>query len=185
MPLVKHDEPVKTFFANSADPAFSKRVGFRGMHRGCDDLERFSFENGVEDSRVLAVAIAQQEVRRITRLLQLPHEVPCLLINPRSGRMRRDACEMNATRADLNEKEAVQSLQAQRLNREKVTRQELVTVVFQKRAPRGCSTVAFWGGRNAVTAQDVTDGRFANRHGQFFQLPGQLTPTPTVFACQL
>ena len=99
--------------------------------------------------------------------------------------MRRDACEMNATRADLNEKEDVQSLQAQRLNREKVTRQELVTVVFQKRAPRGCSTLTLWGGRNAMPAQDVADGRFPDRHRQFFQLPVQLTPTPTVFACQL
>jgi hypothetical protein len=56
--------------------------------------------------------------------------------------MRCDACEMNAARADLNQEEDVQSLQAQRLNREKVTRKPLVTAVFQKCAPRGCSTLA-------------------------------------------
>jgi hypothetical protein len=92
---------------------------------------------------------------------------------------------MNAARADLNEKEDVQGLQAQRLNREKVTRQELVTVVFPKRAPRGSSTLALWGWRNVMSTQDVLEGRFADRHRQLFQLPVQLTPTPTVFACQL
>ncbi len=35
-----------------------------------------------------------------------------------------------------------------------------------------------------MATQDVAEGRFADRHAQFFQLPVQLAAAPTVLACQ-
>ena len=56
--LVQNDESVKTFFADRTDPTLGKRIGFWRTHRCFDHVDSFGFEDGIEDGRVLAVAIA-------------------------------------------------------------------------------------------------------------------------------
>jgi len=55
--LVQHDELVKAFFADRTDPALGKGIGFGCAHRCFEDVDAFGFEDGVEDRRVLAIAI--------------------------------------------------------------------------------------------------------------------------------
>ena len=60
--LIENNKPVKTFFADTTDPALGKRVGFRCAYRCFDDIDPFDFE----DVYVLASAIADQAAGWIT-----------------------------------------------------------------------------------------------------------------------
>lgn len=60
-----HDqEPVETLGPGRADEALGDRVRPRRPHRRLDDLDAFAGKDGVEVSRELAVAVADQEAKR-------------------------------------------------------------------------------------------------------------------------
>src|SRR5205823_14172808 len=91
--------------------------------RCLDDLEAFACEDGVEVARELAVAIADQEVKRSRPLLERPDELASLLSDPRPGRVGGAAGQMEAAGAELDEEEYVQPLQRDRLDGEEIDRE--------------------------------------------------------------
>jgi hypothetical protein len=54
------------------DEAFGERVRFRRSHRCFDDLDAFAGEDGVEVAGELAVAVADQEAKRMSLVLECP-----------------------------------------------------------------------------------------------------------------
>jgi hypothetical protein len=100
-----------------------------------DCFNIFGSEDGIKDSAVFAVVITYHMGKYLLVRLQVPNDPVRLLQYPSTGRMRCNAGQMNPAGSDFNEKEDVQCLQAKCLNGEKIIRQKLVTVVFQKRAP--------------------------------------------------
>ena len=58
--LVPDDGAVEDLSTDGADSAFSKGVGYRGAHRGLEDLEAFGAKDLVEGVDELATPITNQ-----------------------------------------------------------------------------------------------------------------------------
>ena len=68
-------------------------------------------------------------------LIQLPDELPRLLRDPGIIGVSGPAGEMDTTRAQFDEEEHVQRLQANSLDREEIAREHVLSIVRQKGAP--------------------------------------------------
>jgi len=88
--------------------------------RRLDDLDSFAGEDGVEVTGELAVAVADEETKGRSPLLECPGELPGLPGDPGAGRVRCNPDEAYASAGKLNEKEHVQPLQRDRVDREEV-----------------------------------------------------------------
>ena len=120
----------------------------------------------------------------ILAFLNLPEEVACLLVHPSGRRMSGDTRQVNTTRSHFNEEKNIQSLQAERFNREEIAGQDLMAIVVQKRAPRAGASFTLRRGRNTVSTQDVTECGFTDGVTQLLQFALQLATTPTVLVPQ-
>ena len=79
---VEDQQPVEALGAHGSDEALSDRVCFGRADRCPDDLDAFAAEDGVEVSRELAVAIADEEAKWRRLLSQRPGELASLLGDP-------------------------------------------------------------------------------------------------------
>jgi len=61
-------QPVEAFPADASDPALGVRSCLRRPHRRSDDTDAFGAEDLVELARELALAITNQESRRVPRI---------------------------------------------------------------------------------------------------------------------
>jgi hypothetical protein len=120
--LVHDQEPVETFGADGADETLGGCVRLRRSHRRLDDLDAFACEDGVEVTGELAVTVTDQEAKRSRSLLQRSGELARQLGDPRPGRGRGTAGEVDAAAAEFDEEEHVQPLPRHRLDGEEVDR---------------------------------------------------------------
>jgi len=120
VPSVHDQEPVQALGRDGADEALGGRVRLRRPHRRPDDLDAFAGEDRVEVARERAIAIADQEAKRSSSLLERPGELARLLGDPWSGRVGGAAGEVDAPATQLDEEEHVQPLQRDRLDGEEV-----------------------------------------------------------------
>jgi hypothetical protein len=94
---VEDEEPVETLGADGANEALGDRIRLGRPDRCPDDLDAFTAEDGVEVTRELTVAIADQEANGRRSLRQGPGELACLLGYP--GRRPAWACSRRGGRA--------------------------------------------------------------------------------------
>ena len=66
LPTVKDEQPVETFAADAADPAFHVRVCVRRPDRGSDNACSLAAEECVERVGELGVPVVDQEARLLT-----------------------------------------------------------------------------------------------------------------------
>src|SRR6266508_3987158 len=86
MPPLEDQQPVEALGARGSDEALGDRVRFGRADRRSDDLDVFAAEDGVEVTRELAVAIADQEANRRRSFRQGPGELAaCWVIQALSG----------------------------------------------------------------------------------------------------
>ena len=76
----------------------------------------------VEDAGELGVPIVEKEPWRQLAVLNLPSQVPGLLLDPGPVRMASASCQMDATRTDLDEEEDVELGQPDGIDNEEVGR---------------------------------------------------------------
>jgi hypothetical protein len=105
---VEDEEPVETLGAGGADEALGDCIRSWATDRCPDDLDAFAAEDGVEVTRELAVAIANQEANWHRSLGKGPNELTSLLANPGAVRVGRAAGEVDAPGAKLDVEEHVQ-----------------------------------------------------------------------------
>ena len=90
-------------------------------------------------------------------VLQVPGELARLLGDPGVVGGDGAAGEVHAARAELDEKEYVQSLQEDRVHREEVTGDGVLPIVAEERAPGALA--ALGRGRQALLPQETLDRR--------------------------
>jgi hypothetical protein len=92
------EEPVGAFASHGPDPPLGDRVRPRSPDRRLDNSHTESDEHFIEDTRVLGVAVADEEPDVPGPLPQVHEQVPGLLGDPGSGRVGREtarvACSM-------------------------------------------------------------------------------------------
>ena len=79
---VKYQNVIQTFFADSANPAFRKRVGIRGPDRSGDNVEAFGLKNRIKGWAKRAVIVMDQEPQWLFSVGKFPNQLTGLLRNP-------------------------------------------------------------------------------------------------------
>jgi hypothetical protein len=109
--LVDDEDAVEELAADGADKAFSDGVGPRRPHGRPDDLDAAAGEDGVEGRGELGVTISDEEPEPPADVVEVHGQVAGQLGQPRPGRVRGDAEDVDATVGVLDDKERVQPLQ--------------------------------------------------------------------------
>src|SRR4029077_7144139 len=98
-----HDQdPVEALGADGADETLGDRDRLRRSPRCLDYSDSFACKHGIEIASELAVAIADQEVKRSRPLLERPDELASLLSDPRPGRVGGAAGQVHASSTELD-----------------------------------------------------------------------------------
>jgi hypothetical protein len=136
--LIDDQDAVEELAADGADEAFGDRVGPRRAHRRLDD-RRYVVrpEDGVEGGGELGVAIADEEPELLSSLVEVHGQVPGQLSQPRSGRVRGDAEDVDATVGVLDDEERVQPLEGDGVDMKQVAGQDPVRLGPQELGPGG------------------------------------------------
>jgi hypothetical protein len=159
--------PVEALVTHTPNEPFGEDVGFRGAHRGANHPDGFRFEDFVERSRELGVPIPdpQPEAGEV-----LAHrEVPGLLADPRTVRMRGDPAEMHPAAGDLEAAGDIETAPSEGLDMEAVTRQHTARLVTQDAGP-GRPITARCGPQNRLT-QPAGHGARRDPHAEVASLP--------------
>jgi len=128
-------DPVQALTAGAADPALGVRARLRRPYRCLDHSNTFGSEDLVELAGELAVAVADEEPRAGSFVLELHREVACLLGRPAAVGIRGDPGEMHAASRELDEEQDVEALQEQRVGGEEVALEDARRLRPQERAP--------------------------------------------------
>jgi hypothetical protein len=131
-----------------------------GPHGCADDLGTGRAPHFIERSGELGVPVADQEPERSSLIAKDGDEVAGLLGNPEAGGMVSDAGKMDPPAAKLDEEQHLHPPQEDRVDGEKVARDDPGGLVAQERPPVRCTA----SGRRvkAVGAQNPPDR--AGRH---------------------
>lgn len=135
MSSVKYKNVIQTFFADSANPAFRKCVGVRGLEGSGDNVEAFELENGIKGWAKRAVIVMDQEPQWLFSVGKLPNQLPGLLRNPDLIRVGGDTSKMDTARPQFNEEKHVSGLKKDSFHCEEITRQDLFFVVGHELTP--------------------------------------------------
>src|SRR6266496_4037951 len=128
--------------------------------------------------------VVDQEVHARRASFEIPDNLACLLVNPGRVWMLGTACEVHATAAQLDEEKHIQRPQKESFDREKIARQDLLSIMAHEMAPTW-RTAAFGSTWDAMASQNVGDGFVAKRDAQFGEFPCDLVVAPVaIFACQ-
>ena len=112
MSLVDEQEPVEEFAADRPDEALGDRVGPRCAHWCADDLDIDGGEHGV--------AVADQEPKVATGVVEIHEQVAGLLGEPGIGRVCGDAQYVHPAGGVLDDEERVEPMQSDRVEMKQV-----------------------------------------------------------------
>lgn len=102
--------------------------------------------------------MVQQATKIGFALLHLPDNLPGFLGNSPTIRIAGNAGQVNATRAELNKEEHINSPQPHRLHGEEIARHELLFVMTYNLSPADGPIGAHRSGDEAIAGQDITNG---------------------------
>lgn len=101
-----------------------------------------SLKHRLKAGRKRRVTVMRHKAHHSPFLLQLPHELACLLGHPLSRWPRGAARQMHPPHANLHEEEDRQRFQGQGFHGKEITRQEVLLVLAQE-APGVCPCAVF------------------------------------------
>lgn len=132
---VDDKHPVEDLVAHAACPAFHDRVHAGRLGRGEHDPDARGAEHFVEHRRELGVAVTDQEFEVACVVAQVEHQVAGLLGDPCGGRVRGDTQDPDAAGGVLDDGEAVQPGQGDRVGMEEITGQDFFGLGPQELPP--------------------------------------------------
>jgi hypothetical protein len=153
---VEDQHPIQQLAADSADPSLSDAVRPRYPHRGARDADGLAGKHSIEDGGELAVAISDQAPELSRAVAEVHQQVPCLLGDPGSGRVRGDAEQVHAAGGMLDHEQDVEPVQQQRVDAEEVRGENAVCLRAQEFCPAG--PLAARCGFDAGSLQDQPHG---------------------------
>ena len=115
--------------------AFGARIGalITRMPSSAEDL--------VELTRELGVAITDQEARPYRFVVELHHQVACLLAHPAAVRVGRDPSQVHAATLQLDEEQNVEPFQEERVDGEEVALEDARRLLAKKLRPARLETL--------------------------------------------
>jgi hypothetical protein len=116
---VDDQHPVGQLTADGADSAFGDRVRLRCSHRCAPDADAFAGGDGVDCVGELGVAIPDQERALSRAVAEVHQEVACLLSDPSSVGVRRDAPEVDTAGGVLEDDRHREPVKQQGVDAEK------------------------------------------------------------------
>src|SRR4051812_17560293 len=132
-------QPVEALAADAADPAFGMGARLRRPYRRFDDVDAFGAEDLVEIAAELAVSITDQELRADAFIVEPHHQVACLLGHPAAVRVGRDPGQVDPSGRELDEEQAIEALEEERVDGEEVALQDARRRLTKKSAQLGSS----------------------------------------------
>jgi hypothetical protein len=120
MPTAQDERPVKGLSSNRSHPSLSEGVGLRGSDRGEDHSGPFGLEHLVEGTGELLIAVADEEAHLRRGIVKIEGEVPRLLGDESTVRVRGRAGDPHPSGTDLDEEQHVERLEKDGLHREEV-----------------------------------------------------------------
>jgi len=78
----RDQQPVQTFGPHGPHEAFRDPVGLRSLHRRPNHTYALGLKHGIEPTRELAIAVANQEPNGLFPLNESPRDLPRLLRDP-------------------------------------------------------------------------------------------------------
>jgi hypothetical protein len=124
-------QSVEALAADAADPALDVRVRVRRPDRRPDDPHAFAGEDRIERRRELAVSIVNQEAHRAVAIVEVHQQVARLLQHPGRVGVTRAGDVLDTAAADREKDEHVQTAKPDRVDGQKVTREDRVAVLAQ------------------------------------------------------
>ena len=126
---------IQALFPDCPNPAFSIRIGVGSPKRGVYDMKAFGLENSIKGLAERAVIVVDQETQGRFPVIEFPHQLSGLLGDPDFVGIGCDTGKMYAPRAQLDEKQHIDSLKPDGFDGEKVTCQDLIRVMIHQLAP--------------------------------------------------
>ena len=134
--LVQNQQLVETFRADGAHESLGDTVGLGRAKRRTNNLNPLASEHLVKPVGEFLIAIANQKPHRFRALGHGSGQLPRLLNDPWRVGIRRATGHLHAAAAQLDEKEDVEPLQPDRLDREEIHGQQTLVVGADEFAPR-------------------------------------------------
>ena len=131
----KDEVVIQCLPALGANPSLSECVCPRRLEGEGNDLGALGLEDHVEASGELCVPVVKEEPGRQVAILDLPGQVPGLLLDPAPVRMVGAAGEMDASGTYLDEEEDIELGQPDGVNDKEVCRQQDVRMFTQELLP--------------------------------------------------
>ncbi|MEV4360937.1 hypothetical protein [Nonomuraea sp. NPDC049625] len=133
-------------------------------------------ENGVEDTDVRGISIADEEAEGAEPLAEVHEQVSGLLGRPSAGRVRGHARDVHTPRRHLDEDQHIQPFEQYRLDHQEVTRDDRVRLGGQELPPAPKPQIGF--SRAIRTISALTGRRVLGR-------PGRLLPVKVHYALRV
>jgi hypothetical protein len=117
---VPDQDPVEAFGPDGAYPPLGVAVCAGRPRRNLDGLDTGRGEHRVEGGGELGVPVADEEPQPVGLLIKVHQQITRRLGNPRAGRMRGDAGQVDPTVIKLDHEQHVQAGQPDRLDGEEI-----------------------------------------------------------------
>jgi hypothetical protein len=126
MPPVQDQQPVQTFGPSRPHEPFRDPVRLRSLNRRPNHTHGLGLKHGIEATRELAIAVANQKPNRLLPLNEFPRDLPRVLRDPRIVGMCRAPGQVDAAATEFNEEQHIQSLEPHGVDGEEIHRDEAV-----------------------------------------------------------
>jgi len=133
-----------------------------------DDVDLLGSKYLIEGGRKFGIVIMKEITHRWLAPFDRPTELPGLLRDPSGSGMFGTTDDLNTASSQLDEEEDIHRLPMQRFDGEEIAREQLLSIVVQKRPPR--TLTALGRGQEMMAAQDVLDSRWIDDETEFQQL---------------
>ncbi|MGO8870298.1 MAG: hypothetical protein ACLQPH_02655 [Acidimicrobiales bacterium] len=157
MTTADDQHPIEAFAPDSADEALGEGVGTRSTDGYADDPDALGAEDLIEGSRELGIPVTDQELDRSSTFCEFVGQVPGLLNDPGSGRVFRDARDVNLQGVELDEEQDVELSEKDSVGGEEVARQHGRGLGLQELLPARPSSAGGW--IKVVALEDIPDAR--------------------------
>src|SRR5680860_309661 len=148
MSLAADEDVVRTLAPCGSHESFGDGVCRGRAYRRADDPHSFRAKHLIEGSRVLGVAVPDQELGASQVIFH--HQVAGLLCNPGGIGMGSDASQVDPACGEFDEEKNIERLQPDSLHTEEVAGHDAGSLLSQELLPR--RTISPWGRRESMAA---------------------------------
>ena len=92
---IEDEDMVQAFLPDSTHPAFGIRIGIRCLVRRVNDMEVFTFEDGIKGTGEFLVIVVDQKAHGDFPTIEFPYHLSGLLSNPDLVGVGGDASQMH------------------------------------------------------------------------------------------